>query len=68
MKYLCVGKRIVDQSINQNFYSHLDPLHLDPPGVGGLVQRGLHPVGDLLPLRQDLSQALRTQHVPNNIQ
>ena len=29
--------------------SHLDPLDLDPPGVGGLVQGRLHPVGDLLP-------------------
>ena len=43
---------------------HLDPLDINPPGVGGLVQRGLHVVGDLLPLREDLGQTLGTQHIP----
>ena len=48
-------------------YSHLDPFHLDAPWVGGLVQGGLHVVRDLLPLRQDLGQALRTQHIPPQV-
>ena len=35
-------------SINE-IYLHLYSFDLDPPGVGGLVQRGLHVVRDLLP-------------------
>ena len=45
-------------------YSHLDPLDLDPPGVGGLVEGLLHDVADGLALREDLGQVLRTKHVP----
>ena len=45
-------------------YSHLDPLDLDSPGVGGVVERGLHDVRDGLALREDLGQVLRPQHVP----
>ena len=30
-------------------YSHLHALHLHAPGVRGVVQRGLHPLRDLLP-------------------
>ena len=45
-------------------YSHLDPLDLDSPGVGGLVERLLHDVADCLPLREDLGEVLRPQHVP----
>ena len=40
---------------------NLDPLHLDPPWPGGLVQDVLHQVADGLPLRQDLSQGLEKQ-------
>jgi hypothetical protein len=45
---------------------HLDPLHLDPPWIGCLVQRGLHVVGNLLPLRQDLGKTFRTQNIPES--
>ena len=45
-------------------YSHLDPLDLDAPGVGGLVEGLLHDVADGLPLGEDLGQVLRAQHVP----
>ena len=45
---------------------HLDPLDLDAPGVGGDVQRGLHVVGDLLPLGQQLVQTLGPQHIPTH--
>ena len=34
------------------------------PGICGLVERILHDLGDGLPLRQDLGQVLRAQHVP----
>lgn len=44
--------------------SHLDPLDLDSPWVCGVVERGLHDVGDGLPLTQDLRQVLGAQHVP----
>ena len=30
-------------------YSHLHALHLHPPGVRGVVQRGFHPLCNLLP-------------------
>ncbi|MPD01209.1 hypothetical protein E2C01_096727 [Portunus trituberculatus] len=43
--------------------SHLDALHLDAPGIGGVVQRTLHGGGDRLSLAQDLSQVASTQHV-----
>jgi hypothetical protein len=33
---------------------HLDALHVDAPGVGGLVEEGLHVLGDALALAQDL--------------
>ena len=46
-------------------YLHFDPLDLDAPGVRRLVQRGLHPVRDLLPLRQDLGQTLGTKYIPS---
>ena len=45
---------------------HLDPLDLDALGVGGDVQRGLHVVGDLLPLGQQLVQTLGPQHIPTH--
>ena len=44
---------------------HLHPLHLDTPGVGGLVQGVFHPGGDLLSLRQYVSLALGTQNISN---
>ena len=47
-----------------NSDSHFDPLDLDPPGVGGHVEGGLHVVRDLLPLRQQLVQTLGAQHIP----
>ena len=52
--------------LKKNYFlnSHFDPFDLDPPGVRGLVQGGLHPVGNLLPLRQDLGQTLGAQHIP----
>ena len=42
---------------------HFDSLHFDSPGVRGLVQAGLHVVGDCLSLGQDLGQVSRAQHV-----
>ncbi len=48
---------------NECCCSHLHPLDLDSPGVGGLVQAGLHDVRDGLALRQDLGQVLGAQHV-----
>ena len=44
--------------------SHFNPLDLDAPRVGGLVEGLLHDVADGLPLREDLGQVLRAQHVP----
>ena len=42
-----------------SFHLNLDPLHLHPPGPGGLVQDVLHEVANHLPLRQDLRQGLK---------
>uniref|UniRef100_A0A8W7PA53 Uncharacterized protein n=1 Tax=Anopheles coluzzii TaxID=1518534 RepID=A0A8W7PA53_ANOCL len=43
---------------------HLNTLHLYAPRIGGLVQRHLHRVRDRFPLRQQLGQVARTEHVP----
>ena len=53
-----------NRSRSQNYYLHLNPLDLDSPRVGGLVQRALHHVGDRLALREDVAKLLRTQNVP----
>ena len=44
--------------------THLHPLHQHAPAVRGLVQAGLHLVGDGLPVRQDVPQVPSPQHVP----
>ena len=44
----------------------LDPLHLDPPGLGRLVQRGLHICGDGIPLRQNPTEGFSTQNISTN--
>ena len=44
----------------------LDPLHLDPPGLGRFVQRGLHVCGDGIPLRQNPTESFSTQNVSTN--
>ena len=40
----------------------LDPLHLDPPRLGGLVQELLHRAGDTLPVTEDLMEILGAEH------
>jgi hypothetical protein len=42
---------------------HLNPLHFDAPGIGGLVQRLLHDVADCFPFREDLGQMLCSEDV-----
>ncbi len=44
-------------------HSHLHPLDLDAPGVGGLVEAALHDVRDGLALREDLRQVLGAEDV-----
>lgn len=45
-------------------YAHLDPLDLDSPWVGGVVEGALHDVADGLALGEDLGQVLGAEHVP----
>ncbi len=42
---------------------HFDALDLDAPGLGGLVERGLHGRGYALPIAQDLVKVLRAEDV-----
>ena len=44
----------------------LNPLHLNTPGVRGLVQAGLHLLGDGLPLRQDVSEISSSKNIPES--
>ena len=44
--------------------SHLDPLGLHAPRVGGLVEGALHDLTDGLSLGEDLGEVLGAQHVP----
>ena len=61
---ICQWLRSYGRFVLSSIYLHFHPLDLDAPGVRGLVQRGLHPVRDLLPLRQDLGQAFGTKYIP----
>ena len=38
---------------------HLHPLHLDPPGLGALIEDRLHLKGDRLTVRRDVTQGYR---------
>ena len=42
---------------------HFHTLHLDTPWVSGLVEGGLHHVGNDLPVRQNVAQVLGAQNV-----
>ena len=44
--------------------SHLDPLGLHAPRVGGLVEGALHDLTDGLALGEDLGEVLGAQHIP----
>ena len=48
--------------VNSLLSLHLHPLHLHPPGIGGVVQNVLHPQGYLLP-----AQRLHTDFTKENI-
>ena len=53
-------------SLELNWHPHVlnfDPLYLDPPGSGGLVEDVLHDVADGLALGEDLGQGLGAKHV-----
>ena len=43
--------------------SHFYTLNFDTPGVGGIIQGGLHNVADSLSLRQDFSQVFGAQNI-----
>ena len=43
--------------------SHFYALNFDTPGVGGIIQGGLHNVADSLSLRQDFSQVFGAQNI-----
>ena len=60
MAYIFVKK---NSKVTSSQDSHLHPLHLDPPRVGGVVEGALHDVADGLSLGQDLGQVLGAQHV-----
>ena len=47
-----------------SLFLHFHTLHLHTPRVGGLVKCGLHVVRDLLPLRQNLGEALGSNNIP----
>lgn len=51
-----------DQLSSKN--SHFNPLHLDAPRLGGLVQRQLHAARDGHPLTEDFVQVARSHRVP----
>ena len=44
----------------------LNPLHLNTPGVRGLVQARLHLLSDGLPLRQDVSEISSSKNIPES--
>ena len=47
-------------------FSHFDSFDLDSPWVGCVVEGRLHDVADGFSLRQDLSQVLGAQHIPES--
>ena len=50
--------------ISKDIFTHLYPLYEDAPTVGGLIEAGLHLMGDGLPVREDVPEVPGAQHVP----
>ena len=55
----CSLNMVQPKNYQNGVHLNLNPLHLDPPGPGGLVEDVLHEVADHLPLGQDLRQCLQ---------
>ena len=50
--------------LGQPHVLNLHPVHVDAPGVGGLLQAVVHRVGDGLPVREDLREVPGAEDVP----
>ena len=49
-----------------NIRNHLDPLHLNSPGLGRLKEQLVELMGDRLTLREDVAEVLCAKNIPDD--